>query len=172
MKKLPSTSLRLLAEIAANPSIRWFDQFATVNGWPALDRAGLVVRDGSRAKLTPAGIEYARLRGWPVQAEVVPEDKLHLQVGQLWEVGGKLYRIDSMDGPDKCYPIIMPEVARDPKINREIEQRAKSIGEPLNAHTLLTLKPIGMTQERAWFNRPDVKPWTGTLLDWKRHRGA
>lgn len=172
MKKLPATSLRLLAEIAANPSIRWFDQFETVNGWPALDRAGLVVRDGSRAKLTPTGVEYARLRGWPVQTEAVPEDQLQLQVGQLWEVGGKLYRIDSMNGPDKSYPIVMPEVAREPKINQEIEQRARAIGEPLNAHTLLTLKPIGMTQERAWFNRPDVKPWTGTLLEWKRHHGA
>lgn len=172
MKKLPRTSLRLLAEIAANPSLRWFDQYDTIMGWPALERAGYVVRDGARAKLTPAGEEFSRVRGWPVQTEVKPESELHLRVGQLWEIGGKLYEIRNMNGPDKCYPIVMPEVARDPRVNREIEHRAKAIGAPLNAHTLLTLKPMGMKQEREWFNRPDVKPWTGSIAEWKRLHGA
>lgn len=87
-----------------------------------------------------------------------------LAIGQLWAVGGITYRIDSMTGPDGCYPIVMLEVSRDPQVNREINARIAATHPSLVACTLLpqTLEPRTMHQEPRWFERTDVKRVTAS----------
>jgi hypothetical protein len=82
---------------------------------------------------------------------------LRLKVGQLWQVNGVVYRIDTLKGPDWCYPIEMSEVSRDPSIDDAIRSVAKALPEVHRRQHLRALEKRTMKQERAWFNRTDVK---------------
>ncbi len=61
-----------------------------------------------------------------------------------------------MDGPDKCYPIVMHEVRRSRQVAKEVEAEIK--GAPLHqrAYKEKLRDPRSMNQERAWFDRKDV----------------
>lgn len=84
--------------------------------------------------------------------------------GKQYHIGGILYRVETMTGEDSQYPIVLQEVARIPRVNREIEQRAKLMGQ---SYILSQKEPRRMTVELPWFiHRPDVFEWTGTAALW------
>lgn len=85
--------------------------------------------------------------------------KLKVLVGQVWNVGKKRYVIDSVNGPDGCYPIVMREVWRDPSIDAEIKERAThQPGDTAKREYVeFFTKPSVMNQELRWFElRTDV----------------
>lgn len=81
-----------------------------------------------------------------------------------------------MQGPDSSYPIVMREVARDPK--QEEQETAISNNMYPQGGTLLedrlrqNKKMRKMFQEKQWFDLRDdvVEPWTGTAEEWRALR--
>lgn len=82
-----------------------------------------------------------------------------LAVGQRWAVGGITYRIESLRGPDGCYPIELVEVARDVDLDVAIRAQIAALPPALLGCSLLpkTLERRRMSQEARWFERSDVQ---------------
>lgn len=79
------------------------------------------------------------------------KDRPEPAVGQLWAIGGITYRIDSLSGPDGCYPILMREVARERRVDEELAASKRS--HPMLWRHRAPERRRSMQQERAWFEQ-------------------
>lgn len=79
-------------------------------------------------------------------------------VGQLWRVGGKVYRVETLAGDEPGFRIVLQEVSRDPSVNRAIRAQAKARHWTQRRAVLESLRPSQMTVDAPWFDRFDVRP--------------
>lgn len=77
-------------------------------------------------------------------------------VGQLWRIGGKTFRVETLAGDEPGFRIVLQEVERDASVNRAIRAQAKARHWTQRRTVLQALRVSRMTVDSPWFERSDV----------------
>jgi hypothetical protein len=81
--------------------------------------------------------------------------QVNVAVGQRWAIGGITYEVVSLSGSDPAYPVELVEVAREPRINQELDAAIAAFPEGMRPVLALNslYAPRSMRQELRWFER-------------------
>jgi len=89
-----------------------------------------------------------------------------VQVGQLWEFRGQLFRVEDLNGGHQHYPIVLKEIARDSQLDAAVLASIAATPGALRAFRRLYPAPR-MEVDRSWFLPAlGAQRWLGSAETW------